>query len=879
MFRTIESRMFYIFMLIGLLFALPAQAQFYHEYKVTPSGVGPLCTLFGDSVSLSGDLAIIGADGSHDNGQNSGAAFIFQQNAYQDRWTEVKRLCAFDGAADDRFGMYVDIDGEYALVGASLDDDNGSNSGSAYLYGRNQGGPDNWGLVKKLLPSDGAAGDQFGRVSISGDIVAVGAIGDGDLGNYSGSVYIFARDHGGPDNWGEVKKITASDGAEQDYFGKLNLDGDTLVVGASGNDDMGDYSGSAYVFVRDHGGPDNWGEVKKLIPSDSDEKDRFGESVSICGDWLVVGADNDEDHGKSSGSAYIFARDHGGSDNWGEVKKITASDAMADANFGVSASISGDLVVVGADDHPQPYDCCGKAYLFSRNEGGPDNWGEVTPFVHRDPGEDKYFGSCAAVDGDNILIGSHFDKSPEVDGRGAAYFYNQPSGAHLSVYPLKQELHAYIADASLQKSVTVYSVGTQTLTISGIQDPGGEFSLSNLPGFPIVLAPGETLTIDLVYTPKDPGADNATVDFDSDDPNDPLWVYPLLGTGLSFADPSVCYGCTAYPGEGEILTLDLQTGVGTLLGKVSDMYSLYSLAIDSAGRIFSGKYEILMNIDSATGEGYLIGTTEDLYALAFDENDVLYGIDYTDLYTLNTATGVSTLVATLTDPISGMCFDPTDGTLYGSAYNYGSNIDAIYTIDKSTGAQTLVGMTGLGNETSDIAFDSEGNLFGLKDDGSDSFNLISIDKNTGAGTLINATGFKGVKGMDIHRPRLRADIYTLSAAAGGTVNFTLDAGLANADRGYLMLGSMSGCYPGSPLPGKMATLLLNWDQFSGMIINLLNTPTFANFAGNLDGAGMGSAQLYSAPIPGYAGVKMHFAFSLTNPSDYVSNPVMVEIIP
>jgi FG-GAP repeat protein len=262
------------------------------------------------------------------------------------------------------FGFSVSISGDTAIVGAYGDNDNGYRSGSAYIFYRYQGGADNWGAVNKLTASDGAANDYFGySVSISGDTAIVGAYRDNDNGSYSGSAYIFYRDEGGADNWGEFKKLIASDGADYDNFGNsVSISGDKAIVGAYGDDD----NGSAYIFSRDQEGADNWGEVKKLTASDGGYDDHFGISVSISGDTAIVGAYRDDDNGPIHGSAYIFSRDQGGADN--EVNKLTASDGAANDNFGYSVSISGDTAIVGAyrdDDngdnwHPD----FGAAYIF-----------------------------------------------------------------------------------------------------------------------------------------------------------------------------------------------------------------------------------------------------------------------------------------------------------------------------------------------------------------------------------------------------------------------------------------------------------------------------------------------------------------------------------
>jgi hypothetical protein len=218
----------------------------------------------------------------------------------------------------------------------------------------------------KLTASDGATGDRFGHsVASSGDTVIVGAIGDTD---YAGSAYVFQRNAGGPGNWGQVAKLTASDGAAGDRFGmSVSISGDTVVVGARLDDDNGDDSGSAYLFERDEGGPGNWGQVVKLTASDGSFWAIFGVSVSISGETAVVGART-----LSNGSAYLFERDAGGAGNWGEVAKLTASDGALNDDFGTAVSIGGNTIVIGAYADDDNGEDSGSAYVFYRFE--PVSW-------------------------------------------------------------------------------------------------------------------------------------------------------------------------------------------------------------------------------------------------------------------------------------------------------------------------------------------------------------------------------------------------------------------------------------------------------------------------------------------------------------------------
>ncbi|GAF73238.1 unnamed protein product, partial [marine sediment metagenome] len=204
--------------------------------------------------------------------------------------------------------------------------------------------------VKKLTASDAEDNDNFGRsAAISGDTAVVGAQYEDGAGTARGAAYVFGRDYLGADNWGEVKKLTASDPWNWDLFGNsVAISGDTAVVGAYSEGGAGFNRGAAYVFERDYLGADNWGERKKLTASDAENSDVFGYSVAISGDTAVAGAAYENGAGSYRGASYVFERDYLGADNWGERKKLTASDPENDDYFGNSAAISGDTAVVGA---------------------------------------------------------------------------------------------------------------------------------------------------------------------------------------------------------------------------------------------------------------------------------------------------------------------------------------------------------------------------------------------------------------------------------------------------------------------------------------------------------------------------------------------------
>ncbi len=393
---------------------------------------------FGYSVSISGDYAIVGAERKNElPGTHLGAAYIFYRDPDNpsNNWNQVKKLVASDAKDDDHFGTSVSISGDYAIVGADAKNEPPAddNEGAAYIFYRDPDNPsNNWNQVKKITASDSEQDARFGTsVSISGDYVIVGANGKNELpvNDDEGAVYIFYRDPDNPsNNWNQVKKIVASDPEQNAFFGvSVSISGDYAIVGANGMDDIiEEDAGAAYIFYRDPDNPsNNWNEIKKLVASDRGTTDRFGISVSISGDYVVVGANLEDGDIGAEGASYIFYKDQGGTNNWGEVKKIVASDREANAFFGWSVSISGNYIVVGAyQDLGSSGLEVGASYIFYKDQGGVDNWGQVKKIVASDPEEFASFGWSVAIDGNNIISGAFRKNEPPADdNEGAAYIF------------------------------------------------------------------------------------------------------------------------------------------------------------------------------------------------------------------------------------------------------------------------------------------------------------------------------------------------------------------------------------------------------------------------------------------------------------------------
>ena len=345
------------------------------------------------------------------------------------------------------FGKSVAIDGDLMVVGAPEEDALDDSSGAAYVFVRADG---DWYLQAKLLASDGGFFDKFGSsVAIDGVTVAVGAPGHVDPGgNDQGAVYIFARSADG--QWSEQIKLVASDGGAVDRFGEsVAVDGDTVVGGARAHGVPGTNAGAAYVFVRS--GP-GWGLQQKLASDDIQAGDRFGTSVAVEGDAIVVGAEND-DHGAGDdeGSAYVFVRS---GTVWTQQQRLYASDAAAEDEFGISVAVSLDTIVVGAfrDDHAGG-DGAGSAYVFVRSGG---NWSQQQKLVAADAAADDGFGVSVDVELDTAVIGA-FRGDFFATNAGSAYVFTR----HGAVWSLQQEMDGDVTTNSLFG----YSVGLSGDTI------------------------------------------------------------------------------------------------------------------------------------------------------------------------------------------------------------------------------------------------------------------------------------------------------------------------------------------------------------------------------------------------------------------------------
>lgn len=393
---------------------------------------------FGYSVATLRDLAVIGAP--LDTSSNAGSVYLYSRSLDgSNTWTQFKKLRAPDARGSDHFGTAVAVSGDMLVVGAPLNAASVASSGAAYVFGRNQGGSNQWGFVKKLSASDAIINDQFGTaVAISNTLVAVGSpLNDVGASQDAGSVYLFDQNQGGSNAWGQVKKLTLTNAAASDHFGSaVAISGDNLLIGAPLVKALGiTDAGAAYIFGRNQGGANQWGLSARLNATNPVASDHFGTAVAISGSNLVVGAPlvdistNLVTTNNDAGAAYVYSFNPNGTNEWDLIKKLTLANAFTADHFGASVAIDSGAVVVGTPLQDANNFDAGSVYLFMQNQGGSNTWGLVDRFLPASNVTSNYLG-CAVAIYQNTVVAGAYNGLAGAQRSGTAYmfriFYDNP---------------------------------------------------------------------------------------------------------------------------------------------------------------------------------------------------------------------------------------------------------------------------------------------------------------------------------------------------------------------------------------------------------------------------------------------------------------------
>ena len=334
-----------------------------------------------------------------DLGNNAGAAYVYTRSGQT--WFPQTKLLASDGAANDTFGQSVDIFGTTILIGTS------DSAVYVFVYGG-----ESWEEQAKLITVDEVTFGADSQVALFEDTILLGAPSDDEQGINAGAAYVFTRTG---TVWSEQAKLLASDGGAQDGVGSsVAIFEDTALLGAPSDDEQGTNAGAAYVFTRVG---TTWSEQAKLLASDGEAQDQFGNSVALDDDYGLIGAHQDDDQGSNAGAAYVFMQE---ADTWSEQTKLLASDGSAANFFGTGVALYGQRAVVGAPREGTQGNNAGAAYVFIRT--GPV-WTEQSRLLASDGSANAWFGDSVALSATTAVVGASSDDTEAVNA-GAVYFYD-----------------------------------------------------------------------------------------------------------------------------------------------------------------------------------------------------------------------------------------------------------------------------------------------------------------------------------------------------------------------------------------------------------------------------------------------------------------------
>ncbi len=452
----------------AFVFILSGDGSWVNDFKLI-SNLGHPGDLFGTSVAISGDTLFVGAYGDNDF---EGAVYVFVPGGCRGCWQQLEQLYDLDLPQGSYFGKSVSVDGDVAVVGAPRY----LSSGAAFVYTRS--GTFWTTQPRVLLPSSGQTVDEFGdSVAIRGDTVVVGAplttynstsrvgsayvfTGSGvswsqqaefilpnatadffgqsvattnssgsktvvigsprDGSDWKGAAYVYSNSGAG---WGTPQKVVASDGAANNQFGyAVAVDHDTLVVGARGTSP---YSIPGFAYIYNKLGFLGWIQQAKLIATDGATGDQFGSAVAISGATIFAGAFTDVDQYGGGGSAYVFT---GFGSTWPQLQKSVQHDAHAGDFFGSAIALSGDRAVIGVPDYDVDNALNqGLALIFKRVGV---TWSQEAELIANDGKAGDLFGSAVDIDGDYVVVGAPGDDigSPPHGGQGSAYVFVHQNG-------------------------------------------------------------------------------------------------------------------------------------------------------------------------------------------------------------------------------------------------------------------------------------------------------------------------------------------------------------------------------------------------------------------------------------------------------------------
>ncbi|RMB58004.1 T9SS C-terminal target domain-containing protein [Dokdonia sinensis] len=410
-----------LFFIILIGFSTTVSAQEFYQSQKTVSADRMEDDIFGQAVSINGEYGLIGAslndfDENQENAlADAGSAYFFKFE--NDNWEEVQKIVPSDRAENSHFGHAIALSSSIAAIGARNKDDN---KGGAYIFELEN---EIWQETAILQPTDDTSRGRFGTsIAIYNETVAVGA---SDQNERRGAVYIYEKNG----DWTETQKLIASDAMPVDGFGtKIAFFDDMIAISAPSHefDSNGQNpiqaAGAIYIFEKDNSG--QWNETQKIVTSDRALGDLLGSDIALNEDYLIVGAsdEDDDENGQneipSAGSVYIFEKN--ANSLWEEKQKVVPSERAQVDLFGGSISLENSTLIVGArqndsnENGEATIPNSGSVYIFKNNG---DSWEETQKITANDRGENDLFGYSTGISEGTILITSREDDKDE-NGEG-----------------------------------------------------------------------------------------------------------------------------------------------------------------------------------------------------------------------------------------------------------------------------------------------------------------------------------------------------------------------------------------------------------------------------------------------------------------------------
>jgi sugar lactone lactonase YvrE len=377
--------------------------------------------------------------------------------------------------------------------------------------------------------------------------------------------------------------------------------------------------------------------------------------------------------------------------------------------------------------------------------------GSMFALVRKD--QTDYLASIDKITGKYVLIGETGFQSTT-----ALAFYNVPlMGKHIRIVPPDIKIGLIEVGKNFSVWVTISNIGSESLIVNSISDPAAPFVLQNVPSFPLDIQSGSSESIRVTFNSPAEGTYNTSFTVSSDDPDIPISEIPLSAEGLLLAAalPGAAYASTTESDGSNILQIDPATGNGVLIG-TTGISGLTDIAINSEGEIYgSDDLGNLFEIDAVSGRAVFLSNPGlgPISAMAFSSDDSIYVVANQfqgrppwfvpqNLYTVDPVSGTSYFKGETGVTINGLTFNLVDGTLWGSS-SFG-----IYSIDRSTGASTLIGSNNLNYDLADLHFNLAGNLYAVANGGYGNPDyLLSIDQASGEESIIGEIGFSSVNGL------------------------------------------------------------------------------------------------------------------------------------